>query len=321
MFDSIHFHTTKSSQRLTSRGLKPERLEKEEYNKEALLDSNFVIWGSVDAFRRPPISDFAKQNLYYMQDFDIFHYRFGSFTERKNFRSFLILYTYGGNGILQYRGRKYSLGTGDGFLIDCMEYHMYKVADQIWDTGILHLDGPLLPAFFEQYMRSGTPLFHESANGAFQQYLEQLLQLYDTPTLYRDWQVSTCIDNLLNHLLLLSSKEERECSRIPENIRYLMKYMESNFDQHLTLDYLSDFANVTKYYLSREFKKYTGFSPNDYLISLRIDQAKLLLKNTTLPAVKIAHRVGMHDLNNFTNQFKKKTGMTPIQYRKSGAQF
>lgn len=321
MFEDIVFKTTEAPQRLTSRGLNPEHLENEEYNKDALRDSNFLIWGSVDSFHKPPVSDFAKQNLYYMQDFDIFHYRFGSFTERKNFKSFLILYTYNGSGILQYRGRRYTLNTGDGFFINCMEYHLYKVADQNWDTGILHIDGPLLGAFFEQYMQSGSPLFHDSLNGHFQQYLEKLLHLYNTPTLYRDWQVSTCIDNLLNHLLLLSSKEERERSRIPENIRYLIKYMDSNYNQPLTLDYLAEFSNVTKFYLSREFKKYTGFSPNDYLISLRIDHAKHLLKDTTLPASKIAHQVGIHDINNFTNQFKRKTGMTPIQYRKSETTF
>ena len=104
-------------------------------------------------------------------------------------------------------------------------------------------------------------------------------------------------------------------SALPKNIRYLIKYMDSNFTQPLTLDFLSDFAGVSKYYLSREFKKYTGFSPNDYLITLRVNKAKSLLTNTTLPAVKIAHEVGIYDSNNFTNLFKRKTGMTPIQYR------
>ena len=70
-------------------------------------------------------------------------------------------------------------------------------------------------------------------------------------------------------------------------------------------------------HFSSEFKKYTGFSPNDYLITLRINRAKSMLKNTTLPAAKIAHEVGIHDLNNFTNLFKKKTGMTPILFRNS----
>ncbi len=321
MFEKIHFLTTESSSRLSSKKISVEDIKHGSYNVEALADTNFSIWGSVDAFQKPPITDFAIKNLYYMQDFDIFHYRYGSFTERKNFRSFLILYTYAGSGILNYRGRKYTLSEGDGFFINCMDYHMYQVEDQNWDTAILHINGPLLPVFHEQCMQHGSPLFHEAITGKYQLYLEQLLGLYSTPQLYRDWQVSTCLDNILNHLLLLISKQAEMRTEIPENIRYLIKYMESNFNKPLSLDYLADFANVTKYYLSREFKKYTGFPPNDYLISLRINRAKMLLKNSTMPASKIAHEVGIHDMNNFINLFKKKTGMTPIQYRESNDVF
>jgi AraC-like DNA-binding protein len=82
---------------------------------------------------------------------------------------------------------------------------------------------------------------------------------------------------------------------------------------------MSKFSGISKYYLSREFKKYTGFSPNDYLIQLRVDHAKYLLLSTTLPANKISHIVGIHDMNNFNNLFKRKTGITPGKYRSSYA--
>ena len=111
------------------------------------------------------------------------------------------------------------------------------------------------------------------------------------------------------------SEYEKAKGAASDSIMYLIKYMENNYTQKLTLDYLAEFACMNKYYLSKEFKKYTGFSPNDYLISLRINRAKQLLEGTTLPASKIAHEIGIHDINNFTNLFKKKTGLTPIQYR------
>ena len=93
---------------------------------------------------------------------------------------------------------------------------------------------------------------------------------------------------MLNHLLLLTAPEEKGKINTPEYIRYLIKYMENNYTQKLTLDYLAEFACMNKYYLSKEFKKYTGFSPNDYLISLRINRAKQLLEGSSLPASKIA---------------------------------
>lgn len=321
MFDKIQFTTTVSEGRLSSKNTSSGTSQEKPYNTDAVANANVSFWGSVDAFHRPPISDFALKNLYHMQDFDIFHYLHGSYTERKNYDSFLVLYTYSGSGILTYRDKKYTLKEGDGFFINCADYHMYQVADKKWDTATLHINGPLMQDFHDQFMCLGSPIFHEPVTGLFQQHLEQLLELYSTPQLYRDWQVSTCIDNLLIYMLQLSSKHTFMRTEIPENIQYLIHYMENNFEKKMTLDYLAKFSNITKYYLSREFKKYTGFSPNDYLISLRINRAKILLKSTSMPASKIAHEVGIHDMNNFTNLFKKKTGMTPIQYRNTNNQF
>ena len=317
MFEHITFTQTRTSHPLTSRHVCKETAKKSAYNTKAIANADFYISGSVDSFEKIPITDFALEHLYYMESFDRFYYSKNSFTDRERYNSYLIGYTYAGEGLLKYGGKEYRLTEGDGFYINCMDHHYYQAVSDVWDVAILHLGGPLMYYNHKQYMQYQTAAFHESVSGNTQGYLEQVLRLYSQPAPDRDWLVSACLDNLLTHLLKLQEANTAQSVSIPENLRYLIKYMDSNFDQHLTLDFLSDFAGISKYYLSREFKKYTGFSPNDYLISLRISRARILLKNTTLPAVKIAHEVGIHDLNNFTNLFKKKTGMTPIEYRKN----
>ena len=316
MFDRIKFNTTISTKKLSSKRVTEGAIKKGNYNAQALANADFSIWGSVDSFSKPPITDFALEHLYHMEDFCIFHYRIDSFTERRFFQSYLLAYTYSGSGKLIYRDKEYILSEGDGFFIHCYDYHLYKALEDSWDIAILHLGGPLLSYCHEQFMQYQSPVFHEAFSGKTQEYLEQLLALYSFPRQNRDWQVSTCIDSLLCHILNLQA-DAMNHSVLPETLVYLIKYMENHYDKPLTLDFLADFAGISKYYLSREFKKYTGFSPNDYLITLRINRAKSMLKNTTLPAAKIAHEVGIHDLNNFTNLFKKKTGMTPILFRNS----
>ena len=316
MIQNIHFQTTHTQHRLSSRRISEDTLKSGSYNTDAIANASFSIWGSVDSFVKPPITDFAMEHLYYLEDFNLFHYGCGSYTERRHFQSFLIGYTYSGEGSLIYRNQAFPLEAGMGFFIDCRDYHRYEALSPQWDVGILHLGGILLPHFHAHYMQYESPIFEEAPSGAFQQYLEEMLSLYSTPHPSRDWNVSSCIDALLNHVLKLRTVQSARTQQFPENILYLVKYMENHYTHPLTLDYLSSFSGLSKYYLSREFKKYTGFSPNDYLITLRINQAKSLLKNTSLPASKIAHEVGIHDLNNFTNLFRRKTGMTPTQYRR-----
>lgn len=91
--------------------------------------------------------------------------------------------------------------------------------------------------------------------------------------------------------------------------------MENNYAQPLTLDALADFAGLSKYHLSREFKKFTGYSPYAYLTELRFDRAKSMLLHTPLPSYQIARLTGFRDESNFIKLFKQRTEMTPGEFR------
>lgn len=316
LFKGINFSTYTSDMRLSEKRAFVNQGQTPDYNPNAVKNTNFSIAGSVDAFVRPPISQYALENLYYMQDFDIFHYDFDSFTERENFDSFLLSYTYGGKGKLSYNNKVYELSPGDCFFIDCRKHHKYEVVGNAWDTGILHIQGQKLKDFYAMFASIGEPVFCDSPSGEIQRTIEQLLLTYQVPQIYRDWQASGFIVQLLNHIIMATSKKNA-LKETPDNIQYLLKYIESNYNKPLTLDYLARFSNMSKYHLSREFKKYTGFSPNEYIISLRIDHAKTLIKNSNLSIYEIAQSVGIYDINNFTNLFKKRVGITPTLYRKT----
>ena len=251
-----------------------------------------------------------------MQAFTIFHYRKGSFTRRQNFHSYLVLYTYEGTGTLEYNGAQYTLRSHDGILIDCRKPHFYEAVED-WTVGVLHIQGPQAEYYCSRYESAFNPVFHENTSGRFHRYLEQLLEIYDSPSLHRDLRASHCIDGLLLYLLILSSNVNIQKRDVPKYIQQVMKHMELHFADPVTLDDLEKMTGTNKYHLSKEFKRYTGFSPHDYLIWIRINQAKVLLKTTSLPANKIAHEVGIHDINNFNYLFKKRLGLTPIQYRNS----
>lgn len=316
MFDHIHFTHSATKEPLSSKRLTEQIYENQKYDRENLSNSDFFLSGATDSFLRPPITDFAKENLYYMQGFDIFYYNKDSFTRRQNYRSYLILYTYEGEGVLEYEGKKYTLKPDDGFFIDCRKPHFYKAATD-WKVSVLHFRGAFSDYMYEEYAKTGNICFHEATTGRFHRYLEDLLNIYDSPSLQRDLRASHCIDGILLYLIMLNSNLAIEKNDVPRSIQEAMNYMENHYTENISLDLLAELTKTNKYHLAKEFKKYTSFSPHDYLIRLRINQAKILLKSTSLPAVKIAHEVGIHDINNFNYLFKKREGKTPIQYRNS----
>ena len=86
---------------------------------------------------------------------------------------------------------------------------------------------------------------------------------------------------------------------------------------------ISDFTDANNYsndYLRQAFKKQLGVSPLDYLNNMRINNAKKLLVVNRQPSYRInevAQFSGFYDVGYFTRIFKKKTGMTPTEYRES----
>lgn len=283
---------------------------------EKLDQLDFTISGKIQAFIRPPVSDFTLENLYHMESFSLFTNDYRSFTRRSNLNSYLIVYTYEGSGILEYQGKSYSMEAGEGFFIDCKLPHYYKTNSDVWMHSTLNINGPLLPSVWAEYSKNNSVCFSQPTTGKYQQHLEELLKIYSSTVPHRDWKAANCISNLLTELLEISHTNSHQKTSMPENLYYLLKYMEHNFSNPLTLDFLAKFSGISKYHLTREFKKYMKFTPIDYLIHLRIEQSKVLLISTCIPVFQIACMVGVPDINNFINLFRKKCGMTPGEYRK-----
>ncbi|MEG0380947.1 MAG: AraC family transcriptional regulator, partial [Kurthia sp.] len=92
---------------------------------------------------------------------------------------------------------------------------------------------------------------------------------------------------------------EEKISRIKQTITY----MEQHYDEELTVEQLANMAGVIRWQYSQEFKKVTGKKPTDYLVHLRIEQAKELLCHSSEPINKICRRVGFKDEGYFSRCF------------------
>jgi YesN/AraC family two-component response regulator len=107
--------------------------------------------------------------------------------------------------------------------------------------------------------------------------------------------------------------EPQAYSSIVKDVRV---YIESNFNQELTLSELASYVYVSPYHLAHVFKEEVGMAPIQYLIQCRIDHAIKLLQNTELSVKDVALAVGYPNANYFNLLFKKVAGESPGKYRK-----
>ncbi|KOP67939.1 AraC family transcriptional regulator [Bacillus sp. FJAT-18019] len=105
--------------------------------------------------------------------------------------------------------------------------------------------------------------------------------------------------------------------RLPDHewIELVTEYITHHYTDHLTLAVLADVSHGSPYHLHRIFKRVTGVTPMEYIQNYRIDQAKELLKHSSLAISDIGSRVGLENPAYFITLFKKKTGLTPLNYR------
>lgn len=95
----------------------------------------------------------------------------------------------------------------------------------------------------------------------------------------------------------------------------LIKYIEDNYTEQLTIETLASIANMSSYHFCRLFKQTTGKSAIDYINSLRIEKAVLLLQQGDYNITEIALACGFNDTNYFSRLFKKYKNLSPSQIR------
>ncbi len=93
-------------------------------------------------------------------------------------------------------------------------------------------------------------------------------------------------------------------------------YLQSCYNQKITIEMLSDLFHTNRTTLLNDFKKITGLSVNRYLIELRLKMASALLRDTDLTVDEISDRTGFHDVSYLSKVFKRKLSYTPSEYRK-----
>ena len=118
--------------------------------------------------------------------------------------------------------------------------------------------------------------------------------------------------------LTSSYEKASRLKRQDENrpIRLVKKYVEEHFGEPLTLEEVSQIADLSPTYLSTLFKKDTGITFLEYLSKVRMDMAKKLLKETNDTVADICGKVGYSDVRYFTKSFTKYAGLKPKEYRK-----
>lgn len=97
----------------------------------------------------------------------------------------------------------------------------------------------------------------------------------------------------------------------------VVDYIRNHFEENITRVTLAELVHFSPEYMGKVFKRQMGIGINDYINSLRIEKAKNLLLTTNDKIIDIGLEVGFENMPYFSSVFKKYTGMSPAEYKKS----
>lgn len=114
----------------------------------------------------------------------------------------------------------------------------------------------------------------------------------------------------------MTSAREKKQDEEQRPIRMAKQYILEHFSDPITLEEVAEAVGFSGSYFSTYFKKETGTGFNQYLTQVRVNEAKLLLRDTDLAVSEICRQVGYQDIKHFNRLFSKDAGLTPGEYRK-----
>ena len=95
-----------------------------------------------------------------------------------------------------------------------------------------------------------------------------------------------------------------------------MKYIQTHYNEGITVTNIADVFHMNRSHLYRVFKSRMGISLEQYILNTRLTNSLILLKNNMLTIREVANLVGFKDYNNFLKLFKRTYQVTPSEYRK-----
>jgi AraC-like DNA-binding protein len=231
-----------------------------------------------------------------------------------------VIYITGGEGVFEstYTGIV-PVGEGTILLLFPNEWHRFKPdKDKGWNEYWVGFHGVIADNLIRaDFFHPREAALHIGMKEDILQSILEILEQTKTEESGYQPRIAGGVLHLLGKIHSLRRQQyfggETHMETIVNKGRFLIR---ENFDSPLSIEEIAAKLNVGYSWFRKVFSKYTGMSPGQYLIQLKIDKARQLLSQTKMSVKEISFELNFSSAAYFSTLFKEKTGMSPENYRK-----
>lgn len=236
---------------------------------------------------------------------------------RDNSLIYCLEYVIEGKGIVIENNHMFEAEAGDVyFLKKGANQHYYCAKNEKWVKIWFNMNGRLIDNLLKAYELEDTVLIKQLDLSRF--FYEIIALSQQKPVRYRElFEHAGLVVHQMLMLIYNSQFKLTKGNTLPFEIK---RYLESSLEENINMSTVSNMFYCSVSQLNRVFKQEFHVTPYDYLLHLRLDVSKHLLKHTNMKVKEISDKLQFADEHYFSSFFKKKIGMTPSQFRKENKQ-
>ena len=289
-------------------------MEKGIHLKYLIVNEQDLLWGlAVDSVGFQNISPFSP----YPPGIHPSPYLFSPENGRVLDEYCLLYISKGKGNFISDNYEKLPVEEGNMFLLFPGEWHSYKPDEQSgWNEYWIGFKGINIDNRVENgFFNKQKPVFKVGISNDIVILYEQAIKIAIEQKPGYQQMLAGIVNNLLGLAYSLDKNQFLENPEVNNQINKAKIIIIENLFTGIKAEEIAKKINVSYSWFRRIFKEYTGIAPAQYIKELKIQKGKELLTNTSLSAKEIAFKIGFEDHEYFFTAFKKKTGMTPIQFR------
>lgn len=235
---------------------------------------------------------------------------------------FQLLYITNGNGVFTFgTNNKQTCFINEGKMFFLMPgvWHTYKPLENSgWNEYWIGFKGEIINRIVDEgFFINRPPVFNIGLNERIVDLYLKAIEIAAEERAGYQQALSGIVMHILGLMYYRDKTRDFEDEELIRKMNKAKVFMRESLYKNITPEDVAKELNISYSGFRRAFKEFTGTSPSKYMIELKLNEAKLLLSTTSQSVKEIAYALNYENPDYFPVFFKKRTGLTPVEYRNS----